>query len=72
MPNHQIVECYIVFQPMELTKSGKNHSRKVCPDLSCHGIFEKWRPQDIPSLRGKARQEYLRDVAESNDRYDLH
>jgi hypothetical protein len=66
MPNHQLVECYIVFQPMELAKSRSEPTAKVCPSLSCHGIFEKWRPRDIPSLQGEEKQEYDQDREESS------
>ena len=41
MPNHQLVECYIVFQEMEAAKKSKDKNAAVCPDLSNHEIFEK-------------------------------
>ena len=46
MPNHQIVECYIVFTALEAAKKNEDPHATVCPDLSNHEIFERWRTRD--------------------------
>jgi hypothetical protein len=79
-PNHQIIECYIVFREMEDTKKMKGTQLRhygededtgvVCAGLSCHQIFEKWRIRDVERLVPEAKLEYERDVQESNRRYD--
>jgi len=70
MPNHQIVECYIVFTEMEAAKKFKDPTAEVCPHLSNHEIFEKWRPVDTSTLQGARLREFRRDLRESNRRYD--
>jgi hypothetical protein len=70
MPNHQIVECYIVFREMEECKKSKDCTAAVCPELSNHEIFEKWRICDVAKLSPEERQEHRQDVLESNRRYD--
>jgi hypothetical protein len=39
MPNHQLVECYVVFGEMEHAKKHDDPSATVCADLSNHEIF---------------------------------
>eukprot|EP00935_MAST-01C_sp_MAST-1C-sp1_P001728 g1728.t1 len=65
MPNHQIVECYIRFfemfqvadlKPAEYGDKGAS----VCPELSQHEMFEKWRMHDTSSAE-KLQAEYNRD-----------
>jgi hypothetical protein len=41
MPNHQLVENYVVFSEMESAKKGDVPEAKRCRDLSNHEIFEK-------------------------------
>jgi hypothetical protein len=41
MPNHQLVENYIVFSEMESAKKSDVPEAKRCRDLSNHEIFEK-------------------------------
>eukprot|EP00935_MAST-01C_sp_MAST-1C-sp1_P000111 g111.t1 len=75
MPNHQIVECYIrffeMFQVADLKPAeyGDNGA-SVCPKLSQHEIFEKWRVIDCDNLEGEQLAEYERDMQESNRRFD--
>ena len=38
MPNHQIVECYIVFAEMEAAKKNDDPTATVCADLSNHEV----------------------------------
>ena len=38
MPNHQIVECYIVFSEMEHAKKAEDPAADVCPELSNHEV----------------------------------
>eukprot|EP00935_MAST-01C_sp_MAST-1C-sp1_P002222 g2222.t1 len=70
MPNHQIVECYIVFSEMEHAKKNDDPTATVCAELSNHEIFERWRVVDTAKLRGDRRAEFERDREESNRRYD--
>jgi hypothetical protein len=70
MPNHQIVENYIVFTKMEAAKRNTDPDASVCPDLSNHQIFEKWRATQTSQLQGKRQAEFEQDKAESNRRYD--
>ena len=70
MPNHQIVECYIVFSEMEAAKKMDDSTAIVCAELSNHEIFEKWRIVDTAGLTGERLAEYDRDRTESNRRYD--
>ena len=70
MPNHQLVECYIVFQELEQAKKSKDPRATVCPDLSNHELFEKWRVRDLAELAADERVEYEDDLVESNRRYD--
>jgi hypothetical protein len=70
MPNHQIVECYIVFQQMEAAKKLEDPEAEACPDLSNHEIFEKWRIEDTSKLKGDKLEEFNSDKLESNRRYD--
>merc|ERR1711865_1028220 len=70
MPNHQLVECYIVFTEMEAAKKEKRPDAAVCPELSCHEIFEKWRVRDTRSLLPAEEEGYRRDKAESVRRYN--
>jgi hypothetical protein len=70
MPNHQIVECYIVFSEMEAAKKMDDSSAVVCAELSNHEIFEKWRIVDIAGLTGDRLAECDRDRNESNRRYN--
>jgi hypothetical protein len=70
-PNHQIVECYIVFTSMEAAKKNEDPFSKVLPDLSCHGIFEKWRVVDTTQLDEKEQAEYEENKKESNRRYEV-
>eukprot|EP00935_MAST-01C_sp_MAST-1C-sp1_P002848 g2848.t1 len=70
MPNRQIVECYIVFREMEDMKKNDDPHATVCPELSNHEIFEKWRVVDTPALSGDRLAEFERDREESNRRYD--
>ena len=37
MPNHQIVECYIVFSEMEAAKKTTESGALICPERSNHG-----------------------------------
>ena len=71
MPNHQIVECYIVFAEMEEAKKAAHPAAAVCPRLSNHEIFEKWRGLDTGTLAPEQWEERERDIAESRRRYDL-
>ena len=41
MPNHQLVENYVVFSEMESAKKSDVPEAKRCRDLSNHEIFEK-------------------------------
>jgi hypothetical protein len=68
MPNHQIVECYIVFREMEDAKKLKDRTASICPELSNHEIFERWRIRDVTNLSTEEQQEYGQDVLESNRR----
>ena len=70
MPNHQIVECYVVFTEMEHAKKHEDPRAAVCAELSNHEIFEKWRVVDTAALGGEAAAEFEADKAESNRRYD--
>jgi hypothetical protein len=70
MPNHQIVECYIVFSEMEAAKKTDDSTAVVCAELSNHEIFEKWRIVDTAGLVGERLAEYDRDRTESNRRYN--
>merc|ERR1712072_1212148 len=70
MPNHQIVECYIVFQQMEAAKKFQDPEAEACPDLSNHEIFEKWRIEDTTKLKGDKLEEFNSDKLESNRRYN--
>jgi len=70
MPNHQIVECYVVFTEMELAKKAEDPDAAVCPELSNHEIFEKWRVVKTSALTGDGLAEFEADKAESNRRYD--
>jgi hypothetical protein len=38
MPNHQLVECYIVFNELEYTKKIRDDNATVCPELSNHEV----------------------------------
>ena len=38
MPNHQIVECYIVFSEMEAAKKMDDSTAVVCAELSNHEV----------------------------------
>jgi hypothetical protein len=71
MPNRQLVECYIVFGEMDVAKKSDDSSVTVCPELSCHEIFEKWRVVDTTKLifTPERLAEYQRDKTESNRRY---
>jgi hypothetical protein len=70
MPNHQIVECYLVFQQMEAAKKLEDPEAKTCSELSNHEIFEKWRIEDTSKLQGDKLEEFNSDKLESNRRYD--
>jgi hypothetical protein len=69
-PNSQIVECYIVFQPMELTKKLPDTSAPRCAGVSNHGIFECWRNRELQKLSKEEKVEYEADKRESNRRYN--
>jgi hypothetical protein len=69
MPNHQLIECYIVFGEMDVAKKSDDSTATVCPELSNHGIFEKWRVVDTTKLTDERLLEYQRDKTESNRRY---
>jgi hypothetical protein len=56
---------------MELAKKATDASATVCPLLSNHEIFEKWRGCDPDKLTGEQRRERERDCEESRRRYDL-
>jgi len=70
MLNKQIMECYIVFTQMEAAKKREAPGVKVCPDLSNHEIFEKWRAVDTAKLSPTKQAEFEADKQESNRRYD--
>ena len=58
---------------MEDMKKNDDPHATVCPELSNHEIFEKWRVVDTPALSGDRlamRAEFERDREESNRRYD--
>ena len=38
MPNHQIVECYVVFAELEAAKRADDPSAKICAELSNHEV----------------------------------
>jgi hypothetical protein len=69
-PNTQIVECYIVFQPMELAKKLPDPAAPRCAGVSNHGIFEEWRNRELQQLSENEKVEYEADRRESNRRYD--
>merc|ERR1711865_138166 len=70
MPNHQIVECYIVFTAMEAAKKSEDPDAAVCPELANHEIFELWRVEDTTKLQGNKLAKFNSHKAESNRRYD--
>jgi hypothetical protein len=70
MPNKQLIEMYIVFTQMELAKKMKAPNAGVCPELSNHEIFEKWRVVDTSALTSEQLEEYDANRAESKRRYD--
>jgi hypothetical protein len=55
---------------MENAKKRNEPSADVCPLLSCHEIFEKWRSIDVSKLSKEERIEYDQDIQESRRRYD--
>lgn len=56
---------------MELAKKRKDPAASVCPELSNHEIFEKWRIVKTSALRGDDLEKFKRHKAESQRRYDL-
>jgi hypothetical protein len=68
-PNTQIVECYIVFQPMELMKKHPDATEPRCAGVSSHVIFEVWRNRELLQLSAEEKLEYEADKQESNRRY---
>ena len=46
-----------------------DHTAQVCPELSNHELFEKWRIVDTTKLEGERLTELERDLKESNRRY---
>jgi hypothetical protein len=69
MPNHQIVENYIVFNELERTKKEDVSDAMRCKELSNHEIFERWRTVDTRGLTEEREREYQADLKESNRRY---
>ena len=55
---------------MEAAKKSHDPESAVCPHLSNHEIFEKWRIVDTSTLSSEKRAEFEEDKAESNRRYD--
>ena len=55
---------------MEAAKKSHDPESAVCPYLSNHEIFEKWRVVDTSTLSSEKRAEFEEDKAESNRRYD--
>jgi hypothetical protein len=55
---------------MEATKKLEDPETDVCPELSNHQIFEKWRIEDTSKLKGDKLKEFNSDKLESNRRYD--
>ena len=55
---------------MEAAKKSHDPESAVCPYLSNHEIFEKWRIVDTSTLSSEKRAEFEEDKAESNRRYD--
>ena len=68
MPNGQLVEAYIVFVLLEQAKSYPPSNAERCADLSCHGIFEKWRGKHPDELSPEMAAEYEADIRESRRR----
>lgn len=59
-----------MFTEMEAAKKNDDHTAVVCPELSNHEIFEKWRVVDTSDLEGERREEFQQDLQESKRRYD--
>jgi hypothetical protein len=62
-------ECYIVFVELDRCKKHLDPHAKVCPALSNHEIFEKWRVKDTTKLGMLELEEYEQDKRESSRRY---
>jgi hypothetical protein len=55
---------------MKAAKKLDDPTACVCPELSNHNIFEKWRVVDTAKLAPEQQCEHKRDRAESNRRYE--